>query len=143
MFIINASNESQLLNKKIELKNSCHHQNKLLLKHCIKIIEQMRLWIKILMFRLYYKPAVFIVSVLDIKSNVHLIIVERKAKSFPRFICYQAFYHLSTMLKFNTQFLWYILNATSRWSTIVISLHDMQTFKINYSKKNIPIATMG
>ena len=33
--IINALNDSQLLNKKSELINTCHHQNKLLLK-CLK-----------------------------------------------------------------------------------------------------------
>ena len=35
MFIINAFNDSQLLNKKSELINTCRHQNKLLLK-CLK-----------------------------------------------------------------------------------------------------------
>ena len=35
VFIINALNDSQLLNKKSELINTCRHQNKLLLK-CLK-----------------------------------------------------------------------------------------------------------
>ena len=35
VFIINTLNDTQLLNKKSELTNSCRHQNKLLLK-CLK-----------------------------------------------------------------------------------------------------------
>ena len=40
-----------------------------------------------------------------------------------------------------TQFLWYIWNAPSRSSTIVITLHIMEKFNISYSKKNIPTAS--
>ena len=35
VFVINAINDSQLLNRKSELTNTCRHQNKLLLK-CLK-----------------------------------------------------------------------------------------------------------
>ena len=42
-----------------------------------------------------------------------------------------------------TQFLWHILNAPSRSSTIVITLHIMEKFNINYSKKNIPTASIA
>ena len=63
MFIINALNDIQLLNKKSELINACYHQNKLLLKSLKKkkiieqmtiITEQMTVWVRNLIFRVYY-----------------------------------------------------------------------------------------
>ena len=42
-----------------------------------------------------------------------------------------------------TQFIWYILNAPSLTSTIVITLYLMEKFKIIYSKKNNPTASIA
>ena len=42
-----------------------------------------------------------------------------------------------------THFIWYILNAPSRSTTIVITPHIMRKFNINYSKKNIPTSSIA
>ena len=53
VFIINALDDSQLLNKKSELINTCRHQNKWFLKCLKNIIKDMMVWIRNLMFRLF------------------------------------------------------------------------------------------
>ena len=56
--MINALNDSRLVNKNSELINTCRHQNKLLLKSLKKVIENMKYGLQIFMFRLDYTAAV-------------------------------------------------------------------------------------
>ena len=51
-------------------------------------------------------------------------------------------YQLSTLLKSSyTVYMVYIERAPSRSSTMVMTLHIMEKFNINYSKKNVPAAS--
>ena len=92
---------------------------------------------------------IYFLCFLDIKINMYTWWL-REAENFA---LYTIVFHLSLLVikrftnwglwwNLTAQFIWYILNAPPRLRTIYITLHIMERLNVNYSKKNIPTASI-
>ena len=92
---------------------------------------------------------IYFLCFLDIKINMYTWWL-REAENFKLYT--RVFHHSLLVIKrftnwglcysLTAQFIWYILNAPLRLRNMYITLHIMERLNLNYSKKNIPTASI-